>query len=77
MLLSTLSDYIGQFDNSVAVLKQAFAQTYPSISIERFPFNHIDWDAAAKVYMDHGVLVVGNGHYFDSEHHAFALEDII
>lgn len=77
VLLSTLSDYIGQFDNPVAVLKQAFAETYPKISIERFPFTHIDWEAASKVYMDHGVLVVGNNHYFDSEHNAFALEELI
>ena len=77
VLLSTLSDYIGQFDNPVAVLKQAFAETYPNISTERFPFTHIDWEAASKVYMEHGVLVVGDNHYFDSEHHAFALEDII
>ncbi len=77
VLLSTLSDYIGQFDNPVEVLKQAFAEAYPGISIERFPFTHIDWDAAVKVYMNHGVMVVGNGHYFDSKHSAFALEDII
>lgn len=77
VLLSTLSDYIGQFDDPVAVLKQAFAEAYPDISIERFPFTHINWDAATEVYMEHGVLVVGNGHYFDSEHSAFAIEEIL
>jgi hypothetical protein len=77
VLLNTLTDYIGQFDSAVTVLKTAAQQAYPKISFERFPFSHIDWDAAAKVYMEHGVLVVGDGHYFDRDHNAFSLEDII
>lgn len=76
-LLSTLSDYIGQFSSSVDVLKTAAQETYPHISFERFPYNHINWEAAAEDYMKHGVLVIGDGHYFDRFHSAFALEDIV
>lgn len=77
VLLSTLSDFIGKFSSPVDVLKTAAQEAYPNISFERFPYNHIDWDAAAEVYMNHGVLVIGDDYYFDRFHSAFALEDII
>lgn len=76
VLLSTLSDYMGHFDDSVALVKSVCQEAYPGLDFGNAPFYFIDWDAVAAWYLKHGVLVVGDGHYFDKHISSWSMSDI-
>lgn len=76
VLLNTVSDYMGHFDDPVALVKSVCQEAYPGLDFGLAPFYFIDWDAAASWYQKHGVLVVGDGHYFDRHLSSWNMSDI-
>lgn len=76
VLLNTLTDYMGHFDDPVALVKCVCQEAYPSLDFQKAPFYFIDWNEVASWYLKHGVLVVGDGHYFDKHLSSWSLVGI-
>lgn len=73
VLLNTLTDYMGRFDDPVALVKSACQEAYPTVDFAKAPFVFIDWERVSDWYQKHGVLVVGDGHYFDKHMSSWSL----
>lgn len=76
VLLNTLTDYMGQHHDTLSLVKTVCQEAYPGLDFAKAPFYFIDWDKVVEWYKENGVLVVGDGHYFDKHMSSWSLTDI-
>lgn len=61
--------YLGEFPGREELARALFQMDAPHIEITRWPYSHIDWDAAAdELFARDGArnLLEVNGHWFDA-----------